>query len=95
MNYVYNYIKDNFQSKNGVKFFLYRGTQILDSTKKFARMASFGKCQLGEVPVGKRVSSGQGQKFNLDGPFFFNFVDGRNSTPFPAVNQLRLSEPKT
>ena len=48
-------------------------------------IASWGKCQLGEMSVG-------GQIFL---PFFSNFVGGKNSTPFSALNNLRLSEPNT
>ena len=56
--------------------------------------ASWEKCQFGEVPVGESASWGLvpvgGQKFNpwTDG-FFSNFVDGKNSTPFSASNDLK------
>ena len=39
------FTKDNFQSKNLVKFLFSRRTQILNSTK------NCGKCQLRKVPV--------------------------------------------
>ena len=71
------------------------GTQILNGTKKkFKKVlvggsASWGKCQLGEVPVGRLVPVG-GQKFNpwTEG-FFSNFVGGENLTPFLALNDLK------
>ena len=62
----------------------------LGDSKEFAKIPTCGKCQLEDVKV-----LGQAREIKrLDGRFFFNFVGGKNLTPFSPLNELRLSEPK-
>ena len=73
------------------------GTQILNRTKKILRKVPVGEgaswelCNLGDEPVGE-----QARKIKpLDERFFSNFVGSKNSIPLSALNDPRLTEPKT
>ena len=64
------------------------GLRFSMAQQKVQKSARCGKCQLGEVPVGRRVPVGDKIK-PLDGRFFSNFVGVENLTPFSALNDLK------
>ena len=55
--------------------------------KKVQKSASWGKCQLGEVPV--RGSASWGKKLTLWWTIFSNFLGGKILTPFSVFNDLK------